>query len=146
MRICIYSRQAVDRGFQYTRLSLCRAFSACSSFFALPRAALRAETGPSLALGFFDVAPSALEREHEAIKGLIQDPGLNPRQPEAKALAGAPGERLLLRRSVAALQQPAAISSVDSQHKRKSGSRELISPHFGQQAKNLDVEPNKRHR
>jgi len=36
------------------------ALTALAFLFALPRAARRAETGPSLALGFFDVAPSAL--------------------------------------------------------------------------------------
>jgi len=36
---------------------------AIPSFLRLPRAALRAETGPSLALGYFNIAPSALNPE-----------------------------------------------------------------------------------
>ena len=41
-------------------------------FLGLPRAARRAETGPSLALGYFDIAPSALK-----------DDGINGQTPKA---------------------------------------------------------------
>ena len=47
-------------GLQYTGYRS-GALSALLFFLRLPRAALWAETGLSLALGFFDVAPSALK-------------------------------------------------------------------------------------
>jgi len=49
-------------GLQYTG-DRSGALSALALFFCLPRAAQQAATGLSLALGFFDVAPSALETE-----------------------------------------------------------------------------------
>jgi len=45
-------------------------------FWDLPRAALRAETGPSLALGYFDIAPSALK--DDGINVQTPNPGLKP--------------------------------------------------------------------
>ena len=62
------------------RSSFCRAFGASRSFLGLPRAALRAETGPSLALGYFDIAPSALK--DEGING--QTPGAALREPHQR--------------------------------------------------------------
>ena len=44
------------------------ALSALPFFLRLPRAALGAETGPSLALGYFDIAPSALNPERRSHK------------------------------------------------------------------------------
>ena len=54
-------------GFQFI-VVLCRAFGASPFFLRLPRAARRTETGASLARGYFDLAPSALNPERQRHK------------------------------------------------------------------------------
>src|SRR6516164_9077915 len=63
----------------------CVALSALALLFLrLPRAALRAETGLSLALGYFDIAPSALNPERRSYKSPKSRPALK-RRPIIKA-------------------------------------------------------------
>jgi hypothetical protein len=61
----------MDRG-SFAHRFFCRAFSASPSFLRSPRAARRAETGLSLALGYLDIAPSALTPERRIPTGRLR--------------------------------------------------------------------------
>jgi hypothetical protein len=68
------------------------ALSALVVLLGLPRATLRAETSPSLALGYFYIAPSALK--DDGINGQTRDTGVPPRTSRTILPVPRPRQRL----------------------------------------------------